>query len=76
VASGMKGLVVAGTGNGKVHHSLEAALQRARQSGARVVLATRCNSGAIVPSFGDNALADFSGLTPFQARVELLLQLI
>jgi L-asparaginase len=76
VASGVKGLVVAGTGNGKVHQSLKAALQRAEQSGARVLLATRCNSGAIVPSLGNDTSATFSGLTPVQARVELLMQLL
>jgi L-asparaginase len=38
----LKGIVVAGTGNGTVSESLEKALQEARQSGVEVIIASRC----------------------------------
>jgi L-asparaginase len=74
-ARGVDGLVVAGTGNGKVHHSLETALCRAEAIGVRVTRATRCTAGTVVgESAGKLPLASAS--TVVQARVELLLALL
>jgi len=74
-ASGARGLVVAGTGNGSLHHSLEAALLRARDGGVRVL---RCSRVAAGPVFAkpDEQLTAGGELSPVQARVELLLQLL
>jgi len=68
-------LVVAGTGNGSLHHSLEAALLRARDGGVRVL---RCSRVAAGPVFAkpDEQLTAGGELSPVQARVELLLQLL
>jgi L-asparaginase len=75
VASGVQGLVVAGTGNGTLHHELEAALLQAQAAGVRVVRATRCLEGRVLPKAGD-AIPDSQGLSPVKARVDLLLELI
>ncbi len=75
VADGVQGLVVAGTGNGTLHHALEAALLEAQAQGVRVVRATRCLEGRVLPKAGD-LLADSQGLSPVKARVALLLALL
>ncbi len=75
VADGVQGLVVAGTGNGTLHHALEAALLEAQAQGVRVVRATRCLEGRVLPHAGDK-LADSQGLSPVKARVALLLALM
>jgi L-asparaginase len=78
VASGARGVVVAGTGNGTVHRELEAALQRAAAQGARVVRATRCAEGAVqdAPNTPVPAFAAAGLLSPVQARIELMLALM
>lgn len=75
VAAGVKGLVVAGTGNGTVHQSLLAALAEAQASGVTVRLTTRCQEGQIV---GDSALLPTApgGLNAHKARVSLMLDLM
>ena len=75
VHAGVRGLVVACTGNGTIHHALEAALLRAQQAGVRVVRATRCAEGQVLPKPGD-VLSDSQGLSPVKARVALLLDLL
>lgn len=75
VAAGVQGIVAAGTGNGTLHHALEGALLKAQAAGVRVVRATRCLEGRVLPA-GGNAIPDSQGLTPVKARVNLLLQLM
>lgn len=75
VADGVQGLVVAGTGNGTLHHALEAALLKAQAGGVRVVRATRCLEGRVLPKAGD-VLVDSQGLSPIKARVALMLALM
>ncbi len=71
---GVDGIVVAGTGNGSVHHALEAALHDAQAAGVRVWRSSRCGDGAVLGS-ADDALPGAGALTPVQARIELMLQL-
>ena len=71
---GALGLVVAGTGNGSLHHSLEAAVHRARAAGVPVWLCTRCASGVVVGPAGTESPA--AALSPWQARIELMLHLM
>jgi L-asparaginase len=75
VALGARGIVVAGTGNGTLHHALEAALLAVQRSGVRVLRCTRCAEGAVIgePS---GALPSAGALTAVQARVELMLGLL
>lgn len=75
VAAGVQGLVAAGTGNGTLHHDLENALLRAQAGGVRVVRATRCLDGHVLPG-ASSAIPDSKGLSPVKARVNLLLQLM
>jgi len=75
VADGVRGLVVAGTGNGSLHHALESALLQAQAAGVRVLRATRCMEGRVLSRPGE-ALADSQGLSPVKARISLLLALL
>ena len=71
----VRGLVVAATGNGTLHHALEAALQRALAQGVQVMRATRCAQGRVWPQPGD-AWPDSQGLSPVKARLALMLTLV
>lgn len=75
LASGVQGLVVAGTGNATLHHALEAALHEAQAAGIPVVRATRCSEGRVLPT-PDAAIPDSRGLSPVKARVALILSLL
>jgi L-asparaginase len=70
-----EGWVVAGTGNGTLHHDLEAALLDAQKQGAQVLRASRCAQGGVQSRDAD-ALPHAGGLTAVQARVALLLHLV
>lgn len=75
--AGVRGLVVAATGNGSLHHALEAALERAEARGVAILRASRCAAGGIVQAAdAKSRWASAEGLTPAQARVELMLRLI
>lgn len=71
----LRGIVVAGTGNGTVHQALTEALQEARARGVRVVLASRCAQGRVVPHPG-LAFEHSAGLSPVKARLALALDLL
>jgi L-asparaginase len=71
----LRGLVVAGTGNGSVHQDLEVALLRAQARGVRVWRGTRCALGRVLPTAGQR-LPDSSGLSPVKARIALMLSLL
>ena len=75
VAAGVRGLVVAGTGNGTVHQHLLTALADAQAKGVAVRLVTRCNEGQIV---GQPAALQAAprGLNAFKARISLMLDLM
>jgi L-asparaginase len=75
VAGGAQGIVIAGTGNGSVHSALERAASRAIAAGVPVVRASRCLLGGVVGAPSD-ALPSYGSLTPFQARIELMLDLV
>ena len=75
VVGGVQGLVVASTGNGTLHQVMEAALLEAQAGGVRVVRATRCLEGRILPKTGD-LIPHSQGLSPVKARVSLMLELL
>lgn len=75
LSQGVDGIVVAGTGNGSVSASLEAALLAAQEQGVRVWRSTRCAQGEVLPHAGD-VLPDARGLPPVKARVRLMLDLL
>jgi L-asparaginase len=79
VQAGVCGLVVAGTGNGTLSVPLAAALHEAAAAGVRVRRSTRCALGEVLdgPSGPDpQALPSCGPRTPWQARVDLLLDLL
>ncbi|MEY4140461.1 MAG: hypothetical protein RLZZ371_2643, partial [Pseudomonadota bacterium] len=71
----LRGLVVAGTGNGTLHIDLIAAMQRAERAGVKVIRASRCGEGRVLPVAGSE-FADSQGLSPVKARVALMLNLM
>jgi len=76
VAAGARGLVVAGTGHGTLSTRLAEALAQARERGVRVMRASRCALGPVLPK-ADEADGEASGeLSAPQARVELQLRLL
>jgi len=75
LAAGVRGLVVAATGNGTLHHALEAALREAQAAGVVVWRSSRCLAGAVLAKPGD-VFPTAGALTPVQARVELMLELM
>ncbi len=68
-----KGFVVAATGNGTVHHALEAELRVAKQLGVWVWRSTRCILGAVTPR--DDDMLALTPLTPAKARVAMQVSL-
>lgn len=77
VAQGVDGIVVAGTGNGTVHHAVLAALLRAQSAGVAVRRASRVAWGPVIDAPGDaTTLPGCGTLSPVQARIELMLELM
>ena len=74
VREGVRGLVVAATGNGTVHERLEEALVAAMAAGVRVVRATRCSEGRLIATA--DAAVPAHPLTPVKARIDLMLDLL
>ncbi|MEJ7686087.1 MAG: asparaginase [Variovorax sp.] len=74
-AVGVRGLVLAATGNGTLHHAIEAAALRAQAAGVSVLRATRCGEGRILPR-PEATLRDAGALTPVKARIALMLELL
>ena len=75
VAAGAQGIVIAGTGNGSVHEQLLQAARHAIAAGVPVVRASRCLDSGVFGAPPD-ALPSYGALTPWQARIELMLDLL
>lgn len=74
VDAGVRGLVVAGTGNASVHAEVLQALEDAQRRGVVVLRGTRCTAGEGV---ADGRLPEaVLDLTPAQARLALTLRLL
>lgn len=72
--AGVRGLVVAATGNGTVHQALAEALAEARQAGVTVWRTSRCAQGQVLALPGDDFPA-FKG-SAVKARISLQLALL
>ncbi len=70
----LRGLVLAGTGNGTLHADLLATLQEAQAAGIEIRRTTRCASGRIVSD--DEKGVRVLSLPPAQARLALMLELL
>ncbi len=78
VDAGCAGIVVAATGNGRVHVALEAPLREAMARGCLALRSTRCLDGRVIdasPAAADE-IPSAGALTPQQARVELIVRLL
>jgi L-asparaginase len=73
----LRGLVVAGTGNGTLHKEMELALEEAQRQGVRVVRVSRCAYGQVVGGSGSAGSGAFPayGLSAVKARIALTLEL-
>ncbi len=74
VQAGVAGLVVAASGNGTVHHEVQAALLDAQRRGVHVRRSTRCQEGPMVGN--SSPWPDMDGLSPLKARISLMLELL
>jgi L-asparaginase len=79
VAAGAKGLVIAGTGNGSIHSTMQQAVADATKQGVVVVRSSRVGSGHVMRNGAapDDALGSITAgsLNPYKARVLLMLAL-
>lgn len=71
----VRGIIVAGSGNGSLHHDLEDGLLRAIAGGVAVRRSTRCAMGRVIPA-ANAVIADSDGLSPVKARIALMLELM
>jgi L-asparaginase len=79
VTTGVKGLVIAGTGNGSIHSTLQQAVADAVKQGVAVVRSSRVGAGHVMRNGAapDDALGSITAgaLNPYKARVLLMLAL-
>jgi L-asparaginase len=76
IEAGVRGLVLAGTGNATLHHAIESALEHVDPDSTRLarILSSRCALGPILRA--DPTDDTYLSLTPVQARIELMLRLM
>ena len=74
LASGVDGLIAAGTGNGTLSVRLDAALREAQAAGVKVWRSTRSGAGPVMELPG--LLPSAGALSPVKARIELILALM
>jgi L-asparaginase len=74
----LRGLIVAGTGNGTLHEKLLPALRRAHDAGILVRRTTRCIGSMVVNIGGENLQywPPVVNLSPSKARIALMLECI
>ena len=75
VSAGVKGIVVATTGNGAIHENLIPELQEAQKNGLPVVRAARVGDGTL-SSADDDGIVRSACTLPAKARVLMLLDLL
>ena len=75
ISQGVDGIVIAGTGNGTIHHLLQNALLKAQSLGIAIVISSRCAEGRVLPVPGQ-PFVDSKGLTPVKTRIALILKLV
>lgn len=74
---GVRGIVIAATGNATVHSELADRLSSVQASGVSVVVASRCPMGQIVvPTEPGGASWQYRALSPVKARIALALDLM
>lgn len=77
-ASGAKGIIYAGTGNGSIHNAAEAGLIEAQKKGLVIVRTSRTGNGTVInslPKWDDEHFLKGDSLSPHKARILLSLAL-
>lgn len=77
-ASGAKGIIYAGTGNGSIHDAAEAGLIDAQKNGAVIVRTSRTGNGTVINSIAkwdEQHFLKGDSLSPHKARILLALAL-
>ena len=76
-AAPLRGIVVAGSGNGTIHKIMESALLEAQEQGIRVVRVSRCAYGQVVGGSATDRSGAFAsaGLSGVKARIALMLEI-
>lgn len=77
-ASGAKGIIYAGTGNGSIHDAAEAGLLDAQKKGAVIVRTSRTGNGTVInsiPKWDQQNFLKGDSLSPHKARILLSLAL-
>jgi L-asparaginase len=73
--AGVKGIVVAGTGNGALSNALQKSLTWAQSKGVEVRISSRCQQGTVVPT-EMHKFEVSRDLNPAKARIALILELM
>jgi len=73
--AGVRGLVVAGTGNASVSQVMKEALLEAQSKGVEIRLSSRCHQGPVVKT-ANHSFKTTSELNPSKARVALVLDIL
>ena len=73
--AGVKGIVVAGTGNGALSNALQKSLTWAQSKGVEVRISSRCQQGTVVPT-EMHKFEVIRDLNPVKARIALILELM
>ena len=75
--SPLRGIVVAGTGNGTINKDMDSALLAAQTNGIRIAVSTRCPQGHVISGAATDEWRDaYSGLSAVKARIALTLDLM
>ncbi|PWD85347.1 L-asparaginase 2 [Ignatzschineria cameli] len=77
IAKGVQGIVIAGTGAGRITPKEEEALRRAKEAGIYIVMSSRVGAGRVVPieCYDDLPMITADNLSPQKARILLKLGL-
>ena len=75
INAGVRGIVLAGTGNGSVSTDLKEGLLRAQDAGVQIRVASRCNQGPVIVT-ASHIFPVLSGLSPVKSRVALILDMV
>lgn len=75
VGAGVKGIVIAATGNGTIHENLIAQAHEAQKKGLPIVRAARVGDG-VISSADDDGIVRSPCTLPVKARVRMLVELL
>ena len=75
ISQDVEGIVIAGTGNGTIHHLLKNALLKAQSLGIAIAISSRCAEGRVLLVPGQS-FVDSKGLIRVKTQIALILKLV